>query len=57
MEQKNEPDKVRCSFCGLILDQKLAISIHEEEKRKQEEILKRVERLEQIIFQLLNRNP
>ena len=54
---KNEPDKVRCSFCGLILDQKLAISIFEEEKRRQEEILKRVERLEQISSQLLNRNP
>ena len=51
---KNEPDKVRCNFCGLILDQKLAINIFEEEKKREEEILRRVERLEQLISQLLN---
>ncbi len=51
---KNRPDAVRCSFCGLILDKELAIKIEEEERRRDEAMIARIERLERLVRSLLN---
>ena len=56
---KNQPDAVRCEWCGLILDQKLALKIEEEERKAAEErekaLIERIERLERLVYSLLTR--
>ena len=55
---KNQPDAVRCEWCGLILDKQLALKIEEEERRRTEEkekaLIGRIERLERLVRSLLN---
>ncbi len=53
-ESRNSPDATRCNFCGLILDRKIAEKMEEEERKKDEEVLARIERLEQLVRSLLN---
>jgi len=54
MRRKNPPDSVRCNCCGYIIDKELATKKEEEERRKDEAIIARIERLEQIVRSLLN---
>jgi integrase/ribosomal protein L40E len=49
----NPPDNVRCGFCGFILDEQLAVKMEEEERRRDEAIIARIERLEQLVRSLL----
>ncbi|MGC8998551.1 MAG: tyrosine-type recombinase/integrase [Candidatus Bathyarchaeia archaeon] len=51
---RNAPDAVRCNFCGLVLDRRLAEKMEEEERRKDEAIMARIEQLEQLVRSLLN---
>lgn len=51
--RKNQPDSVRCSFCGYILDKKLALKMSEREREKTEKIIERIEKIEDIISSLL----
>jgi len=51
---KNPPGNVRCSYCGLILDRETAIKIEEGEKRREDEILRRLERLERVVSSLIS---
>jgi integrase len=51
---RNSAEAIRCSFCGLILDGKLAEKIEEEERKKDEAIIARIERLEKLVRSLLN---
>jgi integrase len=50
----NPPDNVRCDLCGFILDRQLAVKMEEEERRRDEAIIARIERLEQLVRSLLN---
>jgi len=50
---KNPPGNVRCGYCGLILDRETAIKIEEGEKRREDEILRRLERLERVVSSLI----
>jgi len=52
-KRKNQPDSVRCSYCGLILDIETAIKMDEEERKKDFEIIERLQRLEKVISSLL----
>jgi integrase len=52
--KRNEPDTVRCSFCGFVLDRGFALKMDHEERRIDEEILARIEKLEKTIEGLLN---
>ena len=56
---QNTPGSVYCNFCGFLLDKELAIKIEEEERRKDEmvihrleEMAKRLEDLERIVHKL-----
>ncbi|MGB9960602.1 MAG: tyrosine-type recombinase/integrase [Candidatus Bathyarchaeales archaeon] len=51
---KNSAGAVRCDFCGLVLDRKLAEKMEEEERRKDEAIMAKIEQLEQLVRSLLN---
>jgi integrase/ribosomal protein L40E len=51
---KNSAEAIRCSYCGFILDRELAEKIEEEERKKDEAIIARIERLEQLVHSLLN---
>jgi len=51
---KNPPGNVRCSSCGLILDRETAIKIEEDERRREDEILRRLERLEKVVSSLIS---
>lgn len=51
--QKNPPDNVRCSFCGYIMDKNLATEMEEKHMERMEEILKRLERLEEVVRSFL----
>ena len=51
--KRNPPNNARCSFCGLLLDRKLAIKIEEERMERLEEIVRRLEKLEQTVYSLL----
>jgi integrase len=51
---RNEPDKVRCNFCGLVLDEELALKMFQEDGEKLAELSERLERLEQLISSLLS---
>ena len=52
--KRNGPDAVRRSFCGYILDRELASRMEEEDRRRDQEIIERIERLEQMVCALLN---
>jgi ribosomal protein L40E len=54
---RNGPDAARCSFCGLILDRKLAEEMEEEERKKDQAVIARIERLEKLVRSLLNASP
>ncbi|MEM3641131.1 MAG: tyrosine-type recombinase/integrase [Candidatus Bathyarchaeia archaeon] len=51
---KNAPGTVRCGFCGLVLDKEFAAKIDEEERRKDESIIKRIENLERLVYAMLS---
>ena len=51
---KNQPENVRCSWCGMILDRGLAEKLAREEQNLLEKLTQRVDRLEQILRQLLS---
>ncbi|MEM3730529.1 MAG: tyrosine-type recombinase/integrase [Candidatus Bathyarchaeia archaeon] len=51
--ERNSPDSVRCSFCGYILDARLAFETEEKRVERLEDILKRLERLEQMVYSFL----
>ena len=51
--ERNAPDALRCSFCGYILDAKLALEAEEKRVERLEEVLKRLERLEQMVYSFL----
>jgi len=51
---KNPPEAVRCIFCGYILNRELAIKMEEEERKRDEAIIERIERLERAVEALLN---
>ena len=51
---KNLPEAVRCIFCGYILNRELAIKMEEEERKRDEAIIERIERLERAVEALLN---
>ena len=51
--ERNTPDATRCSFCGYILDKRLAIKVEEEERRREEAILERIERLERLVYAMI----
>jgi len=51
---KNAPGDVRCSFCGYVLNKELAAKIEEEERGKEEAIIKRIENLERLVYAMLN---
>jgi integrase/recombinase XerD len=52
--KRNSPDSVRCSFCGYILDKKLAAEMEEKERERNMEIVQRIERLEGLVKALIN---
>jgi len=51
---KNAPGDVRCNFCGYVLNKELAAKIEEEERGKEETIIRRIENLERLIYTMLN---
>lgn len=51
--ERNSPSNIRCSFCGYIIDRKLAIETEEKRAERLEDAIRRLERLEQIIYSLL----
>ena len=53
-ENKNPFGNVRCSFCGYILDKRVADEIQQMATEKELEIQNRLQRLEQTIHSLLN---
>jgi len=50
---RSQPDSVRCSFCGLILDREAAAKTEQEKVMREKEIVKRLERLERAVSSLL----
>jgi integrase len=52
--EKNEPATIRCIRCGLILDQKMAYELRNEEEKKREQMLNRIENLEKLVLSVLN---
>ncbi len=50
---KNQPENMRCSWCGMILDRRLAEKLAQEEHSLLEKLTQRVDRLEQLLRQLL----
>lgn len=52
--QRNSPDSARCSFCGYLLDKKLAAEMEEKERERNMEIIQRIERLEKLVKALIN---
>jgi len=55
--RKNAPDAARCGYCGYVLDKELAIKIEEEERMKDEAIIRRIENIEKLVHALLNVSP
>ena len=51
--RKNQPENVRCSFCGFILDSQLAEEIEQKTNERNAEIQDRLKRLEQTVTSLL----
>ena len=52
--KKNQPDNLRCSFCGFILDRQVAEQMQRETVERQKEIQNRLQKLEEVIHCLLN---
>ena len=55
--EKNEPTIIRCAKCGLVLDQKVAMELRNEEEKTKDELLNRVENLEKLVSSLLAPKP
>jgi site-specific recombinase XerD len=53
-KRKNPPDSVRCGFCGFILDKKVSMEMEEKHVERLEEIFRRLERLEEVVYALLH---
>ncbi len=53
--KKNQPESARCSFCGYILDRGLAEEVAQKSADRELEIQSRLQKLEQTISMLLNR--
>ena len=60
--QMNAPNSTRCEACGYVLDRDLAIKIEEEERRRNEDVIKlleeafkRLDRLERIVQSVLSK--
>ncbi|MEM0254314.1 MAG: tyrosine-type recombinase/integrase [Candidatus Bathyarchaeia archaeon] len=53
-KHKNAPGTVRCSFCGLVLDRELAAKIEEDDRHREEAIIKRIENLERLVHAMLS---
>jgi integrase/recombinase XerD len=53
-KKKNQPESARCSFCGYILDRRLAEEVAQKTVEKELEIQSRLQKLEQTITTLLN---
>lgn len=52
--KKNQPDSVRCGFCGFILDRRLTEEMEQKVLERDLEIQSRLQRLDQTINSLLN---
>lgn len=52
--RKNQPESVKCGFCGFILDRRSAEEIEQKTNERNAEIQDRLQRLEQTITSLLN---
>ena len=52
-EKKNQPESMRCSFCGYILDKNLAEELEQKTVERELEIQHRLQRLEQTITTLI----
>jgi integrase len=52
--RKNQPNNVRCYFCGLILDRRLAEEIEHKTVERDQEVRSRLGKLEQTIRALIN---
>jgi len=50
---KNPFGNVRCGFCGMVIDQETALKIEEEERKKNQILQTRLEKLETVISSLL----
>ncbi len=53
--EKNQPESVRCSYCGFILDRTLAEELEQKTAERELEVQARLQKLEQTITALLNR--
>ncbi len=51
--KKNQPENTRCSFCGFILDRRLAEDVERKTAERELEIQNRLQKLEQTITSLL----
>jgi len=51
--EKNAPATIRCTRCGLILDQKMALELQSREEKKLEDALNRIESLEKLVLSAL----
>jgi integrase len=51
--RKNQPDSLRCSFCGYILDRRTADEMEQRRRGREEEIFRRLERLEEAVYSFL----
>jgi hypothetical protein len=52
--RKNQPDSIRCGFCGFILDRHLAEEMEQKTAERELEIQSRLQKLEQTIHSLIN---
>jgi integrase/recombinase XerD len=52
-QTKNAPGTIRCSLCGLIIDPETARSINDDEDKKKQELLTRLEHLESLVSRAL----
>jgi len=52
--KKNQPDSIRCGFCGFILDRHLAEEMEQKVAERELEIQSRLQRLEETIYSLLH---
>lgn len=51
---RNSPGNVRCNHCGLILDRETAFKIESEDRRRDDEIMRRLERLERLVSSIIS---
>jgi integrase len=52
---KNQPESVRCSYCGFVLDRALAEELEQKTAEREMEVQARLQKLEQTITALLNK--